>query len=211
MKYNLLATLLLPVTIFSAEVGTNFFSLSGGSYEYDLVVNSTTFEGDGNAYGIGYNHNLYTLDNKYGIDVSASFGYGDIEVLGIDSESTAYGLSIKPFLDWGNASLYATVSYTWGETEFTNKSTSTKSTIDGDMFTVGAGFQSVIDKIIFSAGIRFPDNATTIGAGIGYKLNENYTVGFGWDVYNGDSETASDGSIISSKSSGLILGLNYSL
>lgn len=211
MKSKLLTIILFPVTLFSAEVGTNYFSISGGIHDSDISVNSTTFEGDGNSYGIGYNHNLYLLENKYGIDVSASFGYADNEDSVVESESTAYGLSITPFLDFGNASLYANASYLWGESEFTIKSTSTKSTLDGDMFTAGAGFQSVIDKIIFSAGISFPENGTSIGAGVGYKLHQNYTLSFGWDAYNGDSETASDGSTISSKSSGLYFGLSYSL
>lgn len=211
MKSKLLSIILFPVTLFSAEVGTNFFSISGGFYDNDIIVNSTTFEGDGNSYGIGYNHNLYLLENKYGIDVSASFGYGDFENVVFESETTSYGLSIRPFLDFGNASLYAGATYSWGESDFTNKSTSTKSTIDGDMFTAGAGFQAVIDKIVFSAGIDFPENGTSIGAGVGYKLHQNYTLGLGWDVYNGDSETASDGSTISSKSNGLWFGLSYSL
>lgn len=211
MKSKLLTIILFPVTLFSAEVGTNYFSISGGIVDYDIIVNSTTFEGDGNGYAIGYNHNIYLLENKYGIDVSASFSYADSEVSFLEGEATTYGLSISPFLDFGNASLYANASYLWGETELTNKSTSAKSTIDGDMFTASAGFQSVIDKIIFSAGISFPEDGTRIGAGVGYKLHQNYTLNFGWDAYNGDSQTASDGSTISYKSSGLYFGLSYSL
>lgn len=205
-----LPLLILPLTMFSAEVGTDYLSLSGSNYDIGVAVNQTALEGDGDYYSIIYNHNLFILENNYGLDLSGGFGFGSISMLGLDSEEKSYGLGITPFLDLDNASLFASGSYYWGETEFTNTSTSSKSTSDGDSFTVGVGFQSVLDNFILTAGGNFPEDGKTIYASVVYKLHENYSIGFGWSKYDGDTFSTSDGTRITWDYDRISFGFNLS-
>ena len=204
-------TLLFPITTFSAELGTNFFSSSAGISSQDLTVNGTRYSGDLFSYGIYYNHNLLPSEKKLGFDLSGSCGYseGDLEFL--DTKTFAYGFGITPFWDLGNTSLYSFANFSWSKTDYVNSNSNAEYSIEENLRVTGIGIQSVSNKLIFDTSLAFPENAKEFGVVMTYKLEENYNIFLGLNAYKADEQFTNDGSEIDYKSRGLVIGFNYSL
>ena len=202
---------ILPLSLFSSQVGTNFLSLGVGFADEDLKINDVTISGDLTSYGLGYNHNLYLLEDKYGLDVGGSLGMVEGDILNIDIESFGYSVGLSPFLKVDDTSLFAFANYSWSETDYINTTTSAKTTLDNDSFIGGFGFQSVLNKLIFGASLSFPEDATNLGAGVSYKIAEDYTIGVGFGLYDSDPQTANNGIIFETERRYFGLELTYSL
>jgi hypothetical protein len=202
---------ILPLSLFSSQVGTNFLSLGVGFADEDLKINGVAISGDLTSYNLGFNHNLYLLEDKYGLDVGGSLGIVEGDILNVDIESFGYSVGISPFLKVDDTSFYVFANYLWSETDYINTTTSAKTTIDNDSFIGGFGFQSVLNKLIFGASLSFPEDATNLGGSISYKIAEDYTIGVGFGLYDSDPKTGNDGTIFETESRYFGLGLTYSL
>jgi hypothetical protein len=208
--------LLLPLPLFSFEIGTNFVEVKVGSQKISGIVNGTSGSMDGIYYAVGGTYNLPIKNSGYGVDASAFYAKGEVDSNSFEVDGEAYTIALRPFLsltskEMQKDSLYADLVYQWTESETKIKSTSVKTKGKADSFTPGFGVQSRRGNFIIDPNYHYVSDGGLDGHAysleLSYVINSNFTAGIDLDIV--DYEQNNVGSIVYEEQTTVAFALAY--
>lgn len=214
MKKLFLTLLILPLTAFSFEIGSNYLGAGINIVKIDGKIASTSETIDGASLLLGGNYHLpISEENKYGVDIFGGFLLANgLKSTNYEVDVNTYTIGFRPFIPFESGSFYIDGQFQWGDSEFKNKVTSAKFKASSNSFVPGIGVQYLYKNLIFNPNlhlIRADLDGEVLGFSVGYKINETYSVGIDYSFIDYDSASL-EGTSVAFEESQINFGLTYS-